>query len=792
MDYHWSTPGALMLLSGSVCVACALYVVRRRGAVGRSGLVAVLLGSAIWGLAYGVELSSPTRSGQELWGALKYVGIALLPPAWLIFSLQYTGRETHITRRVVAALSVEPALVLLTLAVPATRHLIRSYPAGSTSALVEIQLGPVFYALLAYAAALAALGSGLLTLTLLRISTAYRHQSVVLLSAVGLVWIANVCATIGVGPFRIVDPTPPALAVAGLMLLLGVFRFGLLDLVPVARTTLIETMPDLVLVLDAHHRVIDLNPAAERVLRRVWAPPLLGTRFEQLLGLDLPAGGDDPPTFHEITLAGAGDSGPGDNRTGRNSTFELVVSVLDKGRSDGPGRLVLLRDITARKQAEQRLAWLAHYDELTGLPNRALFCDRLDQALTNDRRGGGSLAVLFLDLDRFKLINDSFGHEVGDEVLAAVSGRLRSVLSGEDTLARFGGDEFSVLLTNIEDSRRPLAVAQEMQEAVSAPLPVNGQALVVTASLGIAVFPGDGIDRRSLISQSDSAMYDAKARGGNRISFSRPHLARATVARLEIEADLRAALGRDLFLVFQPVVDMASGSTWGYEALVRWRHARRGVLRPREFVPLAEEIGLSSALDRWVLHEACRQMSDVDRLLPGRSRLSVNVCPPQLEGSSLLRTIDAVLERANFDRARLVIEVSERAVNDDEGHLSSVIRQLQSHGVSVALDDFGAGSTSLGQLGELPLDFLKIDQRFVASLVPGEGTALTIIEAVTNLAHTLGMSVIAEGIETELQRRQLLQVGCTMGQGFLLARPQPIEVLVGASGPGGEKRATDA
>lgn len=773
MGYHWSGPAALMLLSGSSCAACAIYVLRRRGAVGRIGLVAVLLGSAIWGLAYGAELGSLTRSGQEFWGAAKYVGVALLPPAWLIFSLQYTGRERFVTPRILAALCVEPVWVLLTLAIPSTRHLVRSYPAGSTSALVEIQLGPGFYVLLAYSAALAAVGSGLLSLTLLRISTAYRRQSLVLLSAVALVWITNIFATVGVGPFRSLDPTPPALAVAGLMLILGVFRFGLLDLVPVARTTLIETMPDPVLVLDAHHRVIDHNPAAERALR-MSAPPLLGTRFEQLLGMELPARGDDRPTRHELTLAEAGE----------DRTFELMISVLGKARSDGPGRLVVLRDITARKRAERRLAWLAHFDVLTGLPNRALFHDRLEQALAATRGRSGSLAVLFLDLDRFKLINDSLGHEVGDEVLAAVSRRLQGALSSEDTLARFGGDEFSVLLANIENPREPVTVAQEMQAALSAPLPVNGRDLVVSASVGIAVFPSGGMDQRSLIRQADAAMYEAKARGGNRIHVSSPQLGRATVARLELETDLRAALGRDLFLDFQPVVDMASGSTWGYEALVRWRHPRRGIIGPYDFIPLVEEIGLSSTLDRWVLREACQQVSDLDRQLPVRCYLSINVCPPQLQCSHLGRTIEAALELAELDRARLVIEVSERAVTDDAGHMSTVIRGLRSLGVSVALDDFGAGSTSLGQLGELPLDFLKIDQRFVASLVSDDGTFLAIIEAVTNLAHTLGMSVIAEGIETEMQRKLLLDVGCNLGQGFLLARPQSIAALA-ASQPAG-------
>lgn len=766
MDFHWSGLSALMLLSGSSSVACAVYVLRRAGVVGRAGLVAVLVGSAIWGLAYGLELGSVTRSGRELWGALKYVGIVLLPPAWLIFSLGYAGRERFVSPRVLVVLSVEPALVLMILAVPSARHLVRSYPAGASSALTHIQLGPLFYVLLAYSAALAALGTGFLLLTLMRISAAYRRQSVVLLSAVGLVWITNILATVGVGPFRVVDPTPPALAVAGLMLILGVFRFGLLDLVPVARTTLIETMPDPVLVLDAHHRVIDHNPAAERLLR-VSERALLGARFDQLLGEELPAPGHRSPTRHELTFT----------RAGEERSFELVISVLGKAPSDGPGHLVVLRDITGRKEAERRLEWLAHFDVVTGLPNRTLFHDRLEQALAQTRRRRGSLAVLFLDLDRFKLINDGFGHDVGDEVLAAVSRRLEGVLGSEDTLARFGGDEFSVLLPNINHPMGPLAVARKMQTALSEPLRVNGAVLVITASVGIAVFPSDGTDQRSLLKQSDAAMYAAKARGGGSIHFASHQLGRASVSRLELEGDLRTGMDRELFLDFQPLVDMATGYTRGYEALVRWRHPRRGIIGPYDFVPLAEEIGLSSALDRWVLGEACRQISEFDRQLPVGCYLSINVCPPQLQCPQLSRTIEAALELAGLDAPRLVIEVSERSVTDDAARLSTLMQELRSHGVSIALDDFGAGNTSLGQLGELPLDFLKIDRRLVAGLVPGDGPFLVIIEAVTHLAHTLGMSVVAEGIETKMQHRLLLKAGCDLGQGFLFARPQPIASL---------------
>jgi diguanylate cyclase (GGDEF)-like protein len=769
VEYHWSGFATLMLLSGGTCAGLGWYVLRAPGAVGRTGLAAVLAGSAIWALMYGLELGAATSSGRELCGALKYVGIVLVPPAWLIFALQYTGRERFVKSRILAVLAVEPVAVLAILAIPSTRPLVRSYPTGSTSAFVHIQLGPVFYLLLVYSTALAAAGTGLLVHALLQTSAAYRRQSVVLLSSIALVWTANILATFGVGPFSVADPTPMALAVAAVMVTFGVFRFGLLDLVPVARTTLLHTMPDPVLVLDAHRRVVDHNPAAERLFQGS-RTVLLGVRVERLLGQAIPVARRDRPTRKELSLTGVGGE----------RTYELVMSVLGGGSSDGPGQLVVLRDITFRKDTERRLEQLAHFDGLTGLATRAVFYHRLEQALKAAHRRGGALAVLFLDLDRFKLINDSFGHDVGDDVLVAASRRVRGVLSQEDTLARFGGDEFSVLLPDIGESRDPSVVADGILTALSEPIHVNDHPLNVHASIGIAVYPGDGHEPRSLIKQSDAAMYEAKSSGGNRVRLATPGLGRAVEARSELERDLPDAIRRALFLEFQPVVDLRTEQLWGYEALVRWRHPRRGIIGPGEFVPLAEEIGLGAALDRWVIHAACREVASVARAFPPHCHLCVNICPPQPQSHALPAVVKEALETTALDQSRLVLEVSERAVTDDAGRMSGLLRELRALGVSIALDDFGAGSTSLGQLGELPLDYLKIDRRFVSSLTRDEGPFRSIVDAVIKLSENLGIRVVAEGIETQHQRQLLLGSGCTLGQGFLFARPQPVPTLVRA------------
>lgn len=303
--FRWPVIALVMVLSGALCAVCAVYVLRRPGAVGRTGLAAVLTASALWGLAYGMEFGATTLAAKEFWGTAKYVGICALPPAWLVFALQFTGRERLVRGRLLAALAIEPIAVLAVMAVPSTRHLVRSYPPGPLDRFPVVELGPVFWALLGYSAAVVLGATGMLVLTLLRRSAAYKHQTRLLLGAIALVWVANLASNVGVGVFRRIDPTPVALALAGLMLILGVFRFGLLDLVPVARTTLIETMRDAVLVLDAYHRVVDLNPAAQQVVGGPGATTVLGRRVEELLGV--PTGVDFRLARQELDLVRDGE-----------------------------------------------------------------------------------------------------------------------------------------------------------------------------------------------------------------------------------------------------------------------------------------------------------------------------------------------------------------------------------------------------------------------------------------------------------------------------------------------------
>jgi diguanylate cyclase (GGDEF)-like protein len=404
------------------------------------------------------------------------------------------------------------------------------------------------------------------------------------------------------------------------------------------------------------------------------------------------------------------------------------------------------------------------------LPNRALFYDRLDRALAMAKRHDTPMAVLFLDLDRFKIINDSLGHEIGDEVLVAVARRLWRCLREEDTLARLGGDEFAILLPEIADRRDIYLVTDKCLSALSGPELISGHELTVSASIGVAVSPQDGADVQHLLRSADAAMYRAKARGGGRAEAFTHLLGEEATRRHQIEVELRRGLRTgQLRVLFQPYRELVSGRLVGYEALVRWDHPHRGVLLPDVFLPLAEETGLIDAVDRWVLGEACRQA----RQWPAPLRVSVNVSAGRLRRGGLDQDTASVLAETGLDPARLVLELSERILFDEMPDAFDSLTDLTAAGVSLALDDFGAGYTSLEQLRRLPVSQVKIDRSLIAPVDQSEDDA-SIVAAVIQFAHALGLSVTAEGIERPAQLDRLAELGCDYGQGFLFSAPAAV------------------
>ena len=452
------------------------------------------------------------------------------------------------------------------------------------------------------------------------------------------------------------------------------------------------------------------------------------------------------------------------------------VRELEDGRSlavnfapmEDDGWLVTMEDITERRMVEAKIAHMAHHDALTGLPNRVLFHERLREAVARSRRGE-PFAVLFLDLDRFKAVNDTLGHPVGDALLRAVTTRLMRQVREIDTVARLGGDEFAIVQSDIGEPGDASVLATRVIAVVSAPYELDGQQVSIGTSIGIATVPDDGEDPDQILKHADMALYQAKADGRGRYRFFEPGMNARMQARRTLELDLRKALDNHEFEVFyQPLMNLQTRSVSGFEALLRWRHPDRGLVAPSDFIPIAEEVGLIEPLGDWVLHRACRDAMT----WPGRPKVSVNVSPVQFGSGTLLADVTAALDQSGLQPDRLELEITETVMLDDTDAVLMTLHRIRERGVGVALDDFGTGYSSLSYLRRFPFTKVKIDRSFIEGLGNG-GDCNAIVAAVTNLCETLGMTTTAEGVETIHQLKQLYAWRCTEAQGYLFSRPCP-------------------
>ncbi|MFL5380880.1 MAG: PAS domain S-box protein [Longimicrobiaceae bacterium] len=434
----------------------------------------------------------------------------------------------------------------------------------------------------------------------------------------------------------------------------------------------------------------------------------------------------------------------------------------------------IIHDITQRKRAEEQLAYGALHDALTGLPNRALFVDRLGQALERVRRGGPPFAVFFLDVDRFKVVNDSLGHAVGDELLIAVAGRMERVVRPGDTVARFGGDEFTLLVEAVGGAVDATHMAERVLEALAEPFSLDRHEVFTSASVGIAVGATGAEDPEVLLRSADAALSRAKALGKNRYEvFDRAMHAEA-VERLRLETDLRRALERDeLVLHYQPIVRLGDGRIDGFEALLRWRHPERGWVSPNLFIPVAEEMGLIHTLGRWVFEEACgRARGWMDAFAGRRVRMAVNLSAAQFSQADLADHVERAMEACGLPPGVVHLEITESVILEHAGPALAILARLREMGVGLCMDDFGTGYSSLGYLHRFPIDELKIDRSFVARMeLDPRNTQL--VQAIAGLARNLGVKVVAEGVETREQLDALRAMGCDFAQGFLFSEPLP-------------------
>jgi diguanylate cyclase (GGDEF)-like protein/PAS domain S-box-containing protein len=536
---------------------------------------------------------------------------------------------------------------------------------------------------------------------------------------------------------------------------------------------LFEMATDGILLLDSRSQsVTDANPAMARMLGKR-PGELVGCRLADLPGFA--AVKTCTSAVAEVKRAGYLKFGDWSIAPGCGDALE--VEVIGNAYSDARQELVQLnfRDVRERKEAEARIRYLAHHDALTGLANRTLLADRLNVAISHARRECGSVGVLMLDLDHFKTINDSLGHHVGDELLEAVASRLRGCLRESDTAARLGGDEFVIALSGLASRADAEAVATKVIASLKGPFLIDGRSLHIGTSVGIGLFPEDGGDASALLQAADTAMYAAKAGGRGGYRFFSRELSAAARRWHTLSNDIHGAAERGEFaLHYQPQIAIGNGTVTGVEALLRWQHPAEGLISPALFIPLLEERGLIVEVGRWVLETACRQ--GAQWLAEGRAplRIGVNLSPQQVYRGDIVATVRAALEASQLDPQWLELELTENLTLDESETTLRIMEELKALGVSLSLDDFGTGWSSLSYLRRFPLDRIKIDRSFVRDLTTHSSTA-AIVHSILGLAQNLGLECIAEGVETAEQLDHLQREHCSEFQGFLFSEAVPAD-----------------
>lgn len=516
-----------------------------------------------------------------------------------------------------------------------------------------------------------------------------------------------------------------------------------------------------------------LSEALRRLRRETFHLVLLDLSLSDAHGLDtLRQFQAKSPGLPILVLSGLNDEG-----LALQAVQNGAQDYLVKGQANGDLLARAIRYAIERKRAEERLTYLAQYDHLTGLANRTLLRDRLVLALARSKRKDQPIGLMFLDLDRFKAINDTLGHDIGDQLLKAVADRLKSCVRQVDTVARMGGDEFSILLEAIPSERGLTTLAQRILDAIAQPFVLDGHQVFVTVSIGITVYPADDEDSNNLLKHADTAMYRGKQQGGNTYQFFTPEMQAAARERLVMEQALRKGLSRNEFVLhYQPFFDLATRTFTGIEAIVRWRNPASGLTMPAYFIPIAEETGLMIPLGAWVLRTACAQAKAWQETGFASLRIAVNISDRQFRQRNIASSLSQILHDTGLNPHSLELEFPESVFTLNTDATTTTLKELKGLGVRLSIDDFGAGFSSLSHLKRFPLDTLKIDQSFVRD-IPSDPDAAAFVAAIIAMARSLKLTVIGEGVETDAQAAFLAEKGCHVIQGYLCSEPVPPEEI---------------
>ncbi len=736
---------------------------------------AVMAATLIWMLGATMLYLSAEQGVAAFWARVGTSGLVFMPAAALLFTVMLIEGRKALRRCAAVGVLVSSAFLITAWISPLHISAIAEYWWGYYP-----RYGPVGSLFMAYVGI--ALASCMYLLWRCRNTEPHgsvaRRRISLLLTGLGVAAFSSLdyLATIGIPAYPI--GFAPVLFLFAVLAFVT-WNYRLLDITPaLASQRIIDTMTDALVVTDSSGAIRLLNPTACRLLGDSEGA-LLGTAFQPGMQLQrdpetrtrLEAG----ETLHNLETRFR-------RRDGDLSTLNMSASVLlDRGM---PLALVyVLRDITARKQAEDRIRFLAYNDALTKLPNRLFFDERLATLLHDAGRAGRTVTVLFLDVDRFKRINDTLGHDAGDELLCAVANRLSCLLESHDAatldhsrplggvLARLGGDEFALALDDVTQIMEVRRAAQSIIDSFAEPFTLGDQDVFVGSSIGIAQFPRDGHDVHQLLKNADVAMYHAKDAGRNCYKFFNESMSPVTLSRLDLEADLRKALDRGEFEVhYQPQVDIRTGRIFGAEALLRWLHPERGMVSPADFVPLAEETGLIIPIGQWVLQEACAQAKTWHDAGFTNFKVAVNLSERQFRQNTLVLAVSQALARTGLDPAALELELTEGTIMRNAEDTVFSLSELKAMGMHISVDDFGTGYSSLSYLKRFPIDVIKIDRSFVMDICTDPDDA-AITASIIAMARSLKRDVIAEGVETIAQAHALRDRGCNFMQGYLFSKP---------------------